>query len=226
MRDSTVPLASGHSGSMTGSWLHDAGFVEALVKSVGVIGASEIGDKTFFIAAIMAMRQNRVTVRWLACTAVWDRQQHRAQRSAASAPTCGWSDPPPTGALMQVFAGALGALAAMTVLSALMGMAAPKLVRTCPDLPARLARAAAPGTVASAWRSMLAACLPLPPPLSPPEGAGSPRARTASPAPGCVERSHGRAFAQGSSYSNSADEKGLLGSLRGCGAPVASASPV
>jgi hypothetical protein len=38
-------------------------FVEAFVKSLGVIGASEIGDKTFFIAAIMAMRHPRLTVR-------------------------------------------------------------------------------------------------------------------------------------------------------------------
>lgn len=63
-------------------------FVEALGKSIGVIGASEIGDKTFFIAAVMAMRSSRVTV----------------------------------------FAGALGALAAMTVLSALLGWAAPNLI--------------------------------------------------------------------------------------------------
>lgn len=38
-------------------------FLEALGKSIGVIGASEIGDKTFFIAAIMAMRHARLTVR-------------------------------------------------------------------------------------------------------------------------------------------------------------------
>lgn len=37
-------------------------FFEALIKSIGVIGASEIGDKTFFIAAIMAMRHDRLTV--------------------------------------------------------------------------------------------------------------------------------------------------------------------
>lgn len=37
-------------------------FLEALGKSIGVIGASEIGDKTFFIAAIMAMRHARLTV--------------------------------------------------------------------------------------------------------------------------------------------------------------------
>ena len=60
----------------------------AFLKAFGVIGASEIGDKTFFIAAVMAMKSNR------------------------------W----------QVFAGALGALAAMTVLSALLGWAAPNLI--------------------------------------------------------------------------------------------------
>ncbi len=51
--------------------------------------ASEIGDKTFFIAAIMAMKSPRLTV----------------------------------------FLGAIGALAAMTVLSAGLGWAAPNLVR-------------------------------------------------------------------------------------------------
>lgn len=61
---------------------------EAFVKSAGVILASEIGDKTFFIAAVMAMKNSRVTV----------------------------------------FAGAILALAAMTVLSAALGWAAPKLI--------------------------------------------------------------------------------------------------
>lgn len=37
-------------------------FVQAFVKSLGVILASEIGDKTFFIAALMAMRNPRMTV--------------------------------------------------------------------------------------------------------------------------------------------------------------------
>jgi hypothetical protein len=37
-------------------------FIEAVIKSIGVIGASEIGDKTFFIAAVMAMRNSRLTV--------------------------------------------------------------------------------------------------------------------------------------------------------------------
>jgi hypothetical protein len=50
----------------TSSMLHTSqlsrGFLEALGKSIGVIGASEIGDKTFFIAAIMAMRNPKWTV--------------------------------------------------------------------------------------------------------------------------------------------------------------------
>lgn len=37
-------------------------FVNAFVASISVIIVSELGDKTFFIAAIMAMRQNRWTV--------------------------------------------------------------------------------------------------------------------------------------------------------------------
>ena len=63
-------------------------FLEGFFKSWGVILASEIGDKTFFIAAVMAMRNSRKLV----------------------------------------FAGAMGALAVMTVLSALLGWAAPNLV--------------------------------------------------------------------------------------------------
>ncbi|CAK0783390.1 hypothetical protein CVIRNUC_006589 [Coccomyxa viridis] len=62
--------------------------IEAFLKSWGMILLSEIGDKTFFIAAIMAMKNSRRVV----------------------------------------FAGALGALAAMTVLSAVMGWAAPSLI--------------------------------------------------------------------------------------------------
>jgi hypothetical protein len=57
------------------------GFIHALVASFSVILVSEIGDKTFFIAAIMAMRHPRMTV----------------------------------------FAGAITALALMTILSALFG---------------------------------------------------------------------------------------------------------
>lgn len=59
----------------------NVGFIHAFVASISVILVSEIGDKTFFIAAIMAMRHPRLTV----------------------------------------FAGAMSALALMTVLSALFG---------------------------------------------------------------------------------------------------------
>ena len=41
---------------------HESGLVEGLVKSTTMILISEIGDKTFFIAAIMAMRHPRMTV--------------------------------------------------------------------------------------------------------------------------------------------------------------------
>ncbi|KAK2076152.1 hypothetical protein QBZ16_001084 [Prototheca wickerhamii] len=63
-------------------------FLEGFLKSWGVILASEIGDKTFLIAAVMAMKHPR----------------------------------------KQVFAGAMSALAMMTVLSAAMGWAAPNLI--------------------------------------------------------------------------------------------------
>lgn len=38
------------------------GFVHAFVASLSMIIVSELGDKTFFIAAIMAMRHSRITV--------------------------------------------------------------------------------------------------------------------------------------------------------------------
>ncbi|XP_046394885.1 transmembrane protein 165 [Ischnura elegans] len=62
----------------------DLGFIHAFVASISVIIVSELGDKTFFIAAIMAMRHPRCTV----------------------------------------FMGAISALALMTVLSAVFGLAA------------------------------------------------------------------------------------------------------
>jgi putative Ca2+/H+ antiporter (TMEM165/GDT1 family) len=37
-------------------------FLQGFYKSIGIIFASEIGDKTFFIAAIMAMRHPRLLV--------------------------------------------------------------------------------------------------------------------------------------------------------------------
>ena len=40
----------------------DYGFIHAFVASISVIIVSELGDKTFFIAAIMAMRHPRLTV--------------------------------------------------------------------------------------------------------------------------------------------------------------------
>lgn len=65
------------------------GFVHAFIASLSVILVSEIGDKTFFIAAIMAMRHPRITV----------------------------------------FAGAISALALMTVLSVVFGLAATVIPR-------------------------------------------------------------------------------------------------
>ena len=38
------------------------GFIHAFLASISVIIVSELGDKTFFIAAIMAMRYSRLTV--------------------------------------------------------------------------------------------------------------------------------------------------------------------
>lgn len=38
------------------------GFLHAFIASLSVIIVSELGDKTFFIAAIMAMRHSRLTV--------------------------------------------------------------------------------------------------------------------------------------------------------------------
>ena len=40
----------------------DLGFVHAFLASLSVIIVSELGDKTFFIAAILAMRNPRITV--------------------------------------------------------------------------------------------------------------------------------------------------------------------
>ena len=40
----------------------DLGFLHAFVASLSMVIVSELGDKTFFIAAIMAMRHSRLTV--------------------------------------------------------------------------------------------------------------------------------------------------------------------
>ena len=44
------------------SSLESLGFLHAFIASLSVIVVSELGDKTFFIAAIMAMRHPRLTV--------------------------------------------------------------------------------------------------------------------------------------------------------------------
>jgi hypothetical protein len=46
------------------------GFIHAFIASLSVIIVSELGDKTFFIAAIMAMRHPRLTVFLGAITAL------------------------------------------------------------------------------------------------------------------------------------------------------------
>ena len=64
------------------------GFLHAFIASISVIVVSELGDKTFFIAAIMAMRHSRLII----------------------------------------YIGAMGALGAMTILSALLGNIVTKFV--------------------------------------------------------------------------------------------------
>ena len=64
------------------------GFIHAFIASISVIVVSEIGDKTFFIAAILAMRHSRLIT----------------------------------------YSGAMGALGAMTILSALLGNVVTKFV--------------------------------------------------------------------------------------------------
>lgn len=64
------------------------GFIDAFIASISMIVVSELGDKTFFIAAIMAMRHARLVV----------------------------------------YAGAMSALAAMTILSAMLGHVVTKFI--------------------------------------------------------------------------------------------------
>uniref|UniRef100_A0A1L8D8W6 GDT1 family protein n=2 Tax=Nyssomyia neivai TaxID=330878 RepID=A0A1L8D8W6_9DIPT len=78
--DGTAPEGGASSSTIPA----DLGFWHGFLASISVILVSELGDKTFFIAAIMAMRHPRLTV----------------------------------------FVGAISALALMTVLSAVFGMAA------------------------------------------------------------------------------------------------------
>ncbi|KAJ8922476.1 hypothetical protein NQ315_007504 [Exocentrus adspersus] len=57
------PTVISNPGSTSGNVVKEnVGFIHAFVASLSVILVSEIGDKTFFIAAIMAMRHPRLTV--------------------------------------------------------------------------------------------------------------------------------------------------------------------
>ncbi len=55
-------IASDPYGGLIRKGAIDVGFIHAFVASLSVIIVSELGDKTFFIAAIMAMRHSRLTV--------------------------------------------------------------------------------------------------------------------------------------------------------------------
>lgn len=54
--------ANANNAADGGGYLTDLGFIHAFVASISVILVSELGDKTFFIAAIMAMRHPRLIV--------------------------------------------------------------------------------------------------------------------------------------------------------------------
>ncbi|KGL75687.1 Transmembrane protein 165, partial [Tinamus guttatus] len=56
------PVAPVHIVSEESPDKTNLGFIHAFVAAISVIIVSELGDKTFFIAAIMAMRYNRLTV--------------------------------------------------------------------------------------------------------------------------------------------------------------------
>ncbi len=82
------PIVDGQMGNGFHKWFNPEGFGVALWNSLAMIIFTELGDKTFFIAAIMAMRYSR----------------------------------------MVVYTGAIGALALMTVLSAVIGLALPAIL--------------------------------------------------------------------------------------------------
>ncbi|XP_018431228.1 PREDICTED: transmembrane protein 165 [Nanorana parkeri] len=56
------PPPAMHAGNIEFASTGNLGFIHAFVAAISVIIVSELGDKTFFIAAIMAMRYNRLTV--------------------------------------------------------------------------------------------------------------------------------------------------------------------
>jgi Ca2+/H+ antiporter, TMEM165/GDT1 family len=84
----SLPSSSSWSAMMQPFWQSGEGYWKAFSSSVMMILATEIGDKTFFIAAILSMKHARSAV----------------------------------------FAGAMAALVAMTVLSTLMGLILPKFL--------------------------------------------------------------------------------------------------
>ncbi|KAM5272131.1 putative divalent cation/proton antiporter TMEM165 [Ctenodactylus gundi] len=57
-----TPAAAVHASKEDPATQTNLGFIHAFVAAISVIIVSELGDKTFFIAAIMAMRYNRLTV--------------------------------------------------------------------------------------------------------------------------------------------------------------------
>ncbi|XP_066136134.1 putative divalent cation/proton antiporter TMEM165 isoform X1 [Saccopteryx bilineata] len=57
-----TPAAAVHTSKEDPATQTNLGFIHAFVAAISVIIVSELGDKTFFIAAIMAMRYNRLTV--------------------------------------------------------------------------------------------------------------------------------------------------------------------
>ena len=61
-QDKDDMLAKDPYGNLLNKGLVDLGFIHAFVASLSVIIVSELGDKTFFIAAIMAMRHPRLLV--------------------------------------------------------------------------------------------------------------------------------------------------------------------
>ncbi|KAH1027015.1 hypothetical protein HUJ05_000590 [Dendroctonus ponderosae] len=61
-QDEPTVAPSDHKESKNIINVKDVGFLHGFVASLSVILVSEIGDKTFFIAAIMAMRHPRLTV--------------------------------------------------------------------------------------------------------------------------------------------------------------------
>lgn len=61
-KDIITPVTETHSAIEQLERKHDKDTLHALVISISMTVMSEIGDKTFLIAAIMAMRHNRITV--------------------------------------------------------------------------------------------------------------------------------------------------------------------